>query len=181
MTVMDQPLLLKNRSELNSSLRHLVEQWYVWLCSKPNFLFQHENETRMHHSVSNYHHKLYELQQSAIAQSDWFIHEGSQVLIQAMTIEKTKGETDLGEFEDTEEKIQKLSQLLERWYSWLGSTPEPLFRRADYDQMKNPVIYFHEAIDWLSRTTIVNTEWFFSDGSQIVMNRWLKGDYDSYE
>lgn len=77
--------------------------------------------------------------------------------------------------------IKRLRDLLEQWYVWLSSTPDPLFQKADEEQMKNPVLYFHASIDWLSRTTISNTEWFFAEGSHIVMKRWSEEDYDAYE
>lgn len=75
----------------------------------------------------------------------------------------------------------RLQDVLEEWYNWLTKDGEPLFSPQDAIRMGDPVSYLHQAVDWLSRTTMANTEWFFTDGSQIVMNRWLKDDYDAYE
>jgi len=74
-----------------------------------------------------------------------------------------------------------LRGVLEEWYDWLTKEGEPLFSPQDAIRMSAPVTYLHKSVDWLSRTTMANTEWFFTDGSQIVMNRWLKDDYDAYE
>lgn len=75
----------------------------------------------------------------------------------------------------------RLEDVLEQWYGWLTTDAAPLFTADDAARMSAPVSYFHQAVDWLSRTTLSNTEWFFKEGSQIVMNRWLKDDYDAYE
>lgn len=82
---------------------------------------------------------------------------------------------------DITDKKVRLQEVLEQWYGWLTTDTEPLFTAADALRMNDPVSYFHQAVEWLSRTTVSNTEWFFAEGSQIVMNRWLRNDYDAYE
>ena len=82
---------------------------------------------------------------------------------------------------DDMEISDQLQELIEQLYAWLCSGPEILFNARDAEQMQRPVAYFHEAINWLARTTLANAEWFFKEGSQIVMNRWLKDDYNAYE
>lgn len=160
----------------------LLVQWYAWLCAKPESLFHQENEFQMYKPISSYLDVLRKLHQETRAHMEWFIYEGSQSLIlHIQSAQRKKGGVIMDESHTAEDMNQKMVQLLEQWYAWLCSTPKPLFNQTDTIQMRNPVLYFHEAINWLSRTTLANTQWFFTDGSQIVMNRWIKGDYNSYE
>lgn len=76
---------------------------------------------------------------------------------------------------------QALQSAIEKWYLWLSSNPATLFNANDALRMQGPVFYLHSANEWLSRTTMLNTEWFFEKGSDIVMDRWRKENYDAYE
>jgi hypothetical protein len=87
--------------------------------------------------------------------------------------------------ERSEDEMQDAASHLllsvENWYAWLISKPTTLFSGEDVQTMQRPVVYFHNANEWLSRTTMLNAEWFFREGSEIVMNRWKKEEYDSYD
>ncbi|WDL95144.1 hypothetical protein [Alicyclobacillus sp. ALC3] len=75
----------------------------------------------------------------------------------------------------------RLRGSVENWYAWLTSKPDVLFYAEDVQTMQRPVAYFHQANEWLSRTTMLNADWFFQQGSDIVMSRWKKGEYDAYD
>lgn len=83
--------------------------------------------------------------------------------------------------EDALALTSELQSAVERWYEWLVSRPDTMFLPEDVQTLQRPVVYFHKANEWLSRTTMLNAEWFFKEGSQIVMNRWQKGEYDAYD
>lgn len=78
------------------------------------------------------------------------------------------------------EQVKQQKELVEKWYEWLCSNPSALFQPADITRMREPALYFHQSINWLHRTTIFNTEWFIQEASQMMMNRWLKDDYDVF-
>ncbi|MET3292085.1 UNVERIFIED_CONTAM: hypothetical protein ABID98_004655 [Brevibacillus sp. OAP136] len=75
---------------------------------------------------------------------------------------------------------EAIAEVVERWYEWLCSQPNALFHGADIERMRQPAHYFHHSIDWLSKTTLTNTDWFLAQGSNDVKNRWLRDDYDVY-
>lgn len=87
------------------------------------------------------------------------------------------------ESESTQEQAprEELLVTLEQWYQWLTSNPDVLFDSDDVKRLQSPVVYFHKANNWLSRTTMLNADWFFKEGSDIVMKRWKEGEYDAYD
>lgn len=176
------PLQSDGKNGYKRNLKILLEQWYTWLGSNPAPLFHPSCKPGMYKPVAFYYENVQKLHQTAITGTERFLQEGARSLLNDMSARiGQKGDAAMTRSQNPEAVKQQLKQLLEHWYAWLSSNPEPTFSRSDNTHMKNPVIYFHEAIDWLSRTTMANTEWFFAEGSQIVMNRWIKGDYDAYE
>lgn len=82
---------------------------------------------------------------------------------------------------DQTDPREQLLDLIEQWYVWLTSSPIPLFTEDDITKMHEPVFQLFQTAEWLSQSSIVQTERFLESGSQLVMSRWLKGDYDAYE
>lgn len=83
--------------------------------------------------------------------------------------------------DEVQDVVSHLQSSVEKWYEWLISKPTTLFGVEDVQTLQRPVVYFHKANEWLSRTTMLNAEWFFREGSEIVMDRWRKEEYDSYD
>lgn len=159
-----------------TSLTQQIEQWYAWLIKKCTQV--HDPDVRGR--SSEYAERVRRTASQTLDDTDWFIQMGSQALYQ----EKSRQLAGRGEavgVDRPSNSRQTLHVAIEKWYAWLISNPNPLFNSDDMVRMQAPVVYFHRATEWLSRTTLLNTDWFFDKGSQVVMDRWRKEDYDAYE
>lgn len=79
------------------------------------------------------------------------------------------------------ECADELDRALMRLYVWLVSRPALLFQEADRLSMDGPIIHVKQTGDWLSRSAVAKTEWYFEHGHALLMRRLQQGDYDSYE
>ncbi|WP_029420716.1 hypothetical protein [Alicyclobacillus macrosporangiidus] len=153
-----------------------IEQWYAWLIRK----ITDSDYPDVRAKSSDYVNRVRRTAYQTLDDTDWFIQTGSQALYQEKN-GQLAGRGGAMEMACRPNFRQTLCSAIEKWYAWLISNPNPLFNSDDMVRMQAPVVYFHQTTEWLSRTTILNTDWFFDKGSQVVMNRWRKEDYDAYE
>ena len=78
-------------------------------------------------------------------------------------------------------RIEPLERAIKRLYVWLVSRPELLFQETDALRMDGPIIHVKQTGDWISRSAVAKTDWFFEHGHALLLRRLRQGDYDSYE
>lgn len=74
-------------------LAALVEQWYVWMCSRPEVIFGEADMRRMLEPIVRLRDTGEWLSRSAVAKADWFIETGAQLIVERLA----KGDYDLYE------------------------------------------------------------------------------------
>lgn len=93
---------------------------------------------------------------------------------------KMLGKDQYCEMQDPELLKRQLQQLVELWHQRITADADCWFQEADIQRMHRPVIFFHEAMNWLSNTTVINTRWFLNSGSDYIKARWLQDDHNVY-
>lgn len=74
-------------------LAALVEQWYVWMSSRPAVIFGESDMRRMMEPIVRLRGTSEWLSQSAVAKADWFIETGARLIVDRLV----KGDYDLYE------------------------------------------------------------------------------------
>ncbi|WP_026961778.1 hypothetical protein [Alicyclobacillus herbarius] len=164
------------RAATTHQCRQKIEDWYIWLRDK----FSSTQNESFHFRNTEFEHRAMSLLSRLLEDTHWFIQTGSQILYREKSGHEAGGDETMDPSHWLDSR-QQLQSAIEKWYAWLLSNPSPLLNSDDVVRIHAPVVVFHKANEWLSRTTMLNTDWFFDKGSDIVMDRWRKEDHDAYD